>query len=186
MAHSHTFKLALTLLVCGAGAALAPSSLAGAEARGTESFAGVCEMSGVIHHQPPMTNDPAPTRVHGRFSGVCSGQLTDRDGETHQLDGAPARYEGRGFGELSCLGGTAPGTGRLVFERGRAIEFTLTERRIPGVAVVTLQGAGGGSATVVGTVSRDEDLAELNERCSGPGLRFLRGDARIVSPGISG
>ena len=186
MAHSHTSKLAVAALICGVGTALAPSSLAGADARGAETFAGVCEMSGVIHHQPPMTNEPAPTRVHGRFDGACSGQLTDRDGETHQLDGARARYEGRGFGELSCLGGTAPGTGKLVFERGQAIDFTLTERRIPGVAIVTLEGAAGGSATVIGTVSRDEDLAELNARCNGSGLRFLRGDARIESPGISG
>ena len=186
MAHSLTSKLAVAALLCSVGTALSPASLAGADARGDEAFAGTCEMSGVIKHQPPMTNTPAPTRVHGRFDGVCSGRLTDRKGETHQLDGARARYEGRGFGELSCLGGMAPGTGKLVFDRGQTIEFALTERRVPGVAVVTLEGDGGGTATVIGTVSQDEDLAEINERCSGSGLRFLRGDARIESPGISG
>jgi hypothetical protein len=186
MAHSHTYRLAVAVLIFSAFTALALSSFAGADARGAESFTGACEMSGTIRHQPPLTQESAPTKVHGSFSGVCSGQFTDRDGQTRRLDGAPARYEGRGAGELSCLGGIATGTGRLIFDRGQAIEFSLTERRGPGLAVVTLQGAAGGSATVFGTVSRSEDLTEINERCSGSGVRFLRGDARIVSPGISG
>jgi hypothetical protein len=54
------------------------------------------------------------------------------------------------------------------------------------VAVVTLEGATGGSATVLGTVSSSEDPAEINKRCNGSGLRSVRGDARIVSLGISG
>ena len=49
-----------------------------------------------------------------------------------------------------------------------------------------LEGAAGGSATVFGTVSPSEDLVEINERCNGSGLRAVRGDAHIVSPGISG
>ena len=142
-------------------------------------------MSGVIRHQPAMTLQPAPTKVRGNFTGVCSGKLTDRRGRTRRVKEALARYEGRGAGELSCLGGTAPGTGRLVFERGPQIEFSLTERRTPGLAVVTLRGAAGGSATVRGT-ARGEDLVKINERCNGSGLRLLRGDARITSPGISG
>jgi hypothetical protein len=186
MAHSYTSKLAVAALGCGAFTALALSSFAGADARNSERFAGVCEMSGVIRHEPPMTQEPAPTKVHGSFRGVCSGRLTDRRGRTRRLKGAPARYEGRGAGALSCLGGTAPGTGRLLFGRGRRIDFRLTERRTPGLAVVTLRGAASGSATVRGTVSRSEDLAKINERCNGSGLRLLRGDARITSPGISG
>ena len=51
---------------------------------------------------------------------------------------------------------------------------------------MTLEGAAGGSATVFGTVSQSQDLVETNERCNGPGLRVVRGDARIVSAGISG
>ena len=186
MAHSPTSKLAVVVLISSAFTALALSSFAGAASPGAESFSGVCEMSGAIRHQPGMTQQPAPTRIHGSFTGVCTGEFTDRDGHTYQLDAAPAGYEGRGVGELSCLGGVATGTGKLVFGRGREIDFTLTERRGPGVAVVTLEGTAGGTATVVGTVSRDEDLLEINERCSGSGLRHLRGDARIVSPGISG
>ena len=187
MAHSHTTKLILPVLACSVLAALGLSSaLAGADARGTETFTGTCEMSGAIKHQPPLTQQPAFTRIHGSFSGVCTGELTDEDGNTEQLDAAPAGYEGRGTGELSCLGGIAPGTGRLVFGHGQTIDFTLTERRGPAVATVVLEGAAGGTAVVLGTVSRDEDLAELNERCNGSGVRVLRGDARIASPGISG
>ena len=188
MAHSRISQLAPVLLICSAATALTLSSVAGADAPHTESFAGVCEMSGTIHHRPPLTAQPAPTEISGRFSGTCTGTFTDRHGRTHELDGAPAGYRVRDAGgALSCLGGTATGTGSLRCGRGQRIDFTLTERRpAPGVAVVTLEGADGGSATVFGTVSRDEDLMELNERCNGSGIRFLRGDARMVSPGISG
>jgi hypothetical protein len=188
MAHSRISTLALAVLICSALTALALSSSATADAPGVERFVGNCELSGVIRHQPPLTQEPAATRIHGSFSGTCSGAFTDREGRTRQLDGAPADYKVRDAGgDLSCLGGTATGTGSLLFGRGQEIEFSLTERRpAPGLAVATLEGADGGSATVFGTVSPSEDLMELNERCSGSGVRSLRGDARIVSPGISG
>ena len=57
-------------------------------------------------------------------------------------------------GALSCLGGTATGTGSLLFGRGQ--------------------------------VSPSEDVAEMNDRCNGRGVRLVRGDARIVSLGLSG
>lgn len=178
----------LAALLCGAFMAPSLSSSAGAAQPAAESFAGECEMSGTIRHQPPLTEEPAPTTVHGSFSGTCSGELTDREGRTRQLDGAAAAYKvADGGGELSCLGGTATGTGSLTFGGGEEIEFSLTERRpAPGLAVVTLEGAAGGSATVFGTVSSSEDPVEINERCNGSGLRVVHGDAHIVSPGISG
>jgi hypothetical protein len=179
---AHSYRLILGTAI----AALSFTSPATAQPPATETFAGTCEMSGVIRNQPPLTVETAYTRFHGSFRGVCTGQLTERDGSTRQLDASPARYEGRGEGELSCNGGTSYGTGALIFAGGQRIDFSLTERRAPGAAFVTLEGAAGGTATVLGTVSRDEDLAELNERCNGDGIRFLRGDARIVSPGISG
>ncbi len=90
-------------------------------------------------------------------------------------------------GELSCLGGTATGTGSLRFAGGEEIEFSLTERRPgPGLAFVVMEGVAGGTATVLGSVSRGFDLVAANERCTGAGLRVVPGDARIVSPGISG
>lgn len=182
-----TYKRVMTVFACVALTALAGSSSAGADNPGVESFDGECELSGVIRHQPPLTQQPAPTTVRGSFSGTCSGELTDRDGSTRQLDGAPADYRARGVGELSCLGGVATGTGSLIFGGGREIEFRLVERRpAPGLAVVTLEGAAGGSATVLGTVSQSEDPLEINERCSGSGLRRVHGDARIVSRGLSG
>jgi hypothetical protein len=188
MAQHITRKRVLTALTCGAFSALALSTSAGADAPGVESFTGACEMSGTVQHQPPLTEEPVPTAIRGSFSGTCTGQFTDRDGNTRQLDGAPASYEVRDAGgDLSCLGGTATGTGSLRFGRGQEIEFSLTERRpAPGLAIVALEGAAGGSATVFGTVSPSEDLVEMNERCNGSGLRVVRGDARIVSLGLSG
>jgi len=195
MAHDHPPSAAATLAVAlsfGAVMALMFSWGAGAEA-GTpraETFSGTCEMRGLILHEPPLTNEPAPTQVRGSFSGTCSGELTNRRGRTRQLDGAPGAYKARPAGELSCLGGTATGDGRLVFGRkifGRrkVIEVSLTERRTPGLAEVTLEGAAGGTASVTGTVSA-VGLVDAGERCSGPGLRRLRGDGRVTSAGISG
>lgn len=175
----------MAALIFGACAAPAFSSSSVTGARRPESFKGECEMSGVVRHQPSMTLRPAPTKVRGSFTGVCSGRLTDRRGRTRRVSGALARYEARGAGELSCLGGTALGTGRLIFARGPQVEFRLTERRVPGLAVVGLRGVAGGSATVRGTV-RGEDLVKITERCQGAGLRMLRGDARLTTPGLSG
>jgi hypothetical protein len=188
MAHYDTRTLAGAVAICGAVATLGLSSAAGATKPGTERFDGTCDMSGAVRHQPPLTTEPAPTEIRGRFRGTCSGELTDRDGRTRRLDDAPAAYDVRDAGgALSCLGGTATGTGSLRFAGGQEIAFTLTERRpAPGLALVTLEGAAGGTATVVGTVSPNEDLVRANERCNGSGLRLIRGDARIVSTGLSG
>ena len=177
-----------TILIGAASAALALASPAAAGQPGTESFIGTCEMSGTVHHDPPLTQQPQPTEIRGSFSGTCSGELTEQDGTTRELDAEPARYRVRDAGgDLSCLGGTATGSGSLIFPGGREIEFTLTERRpAPGVALVQLEGAAGGSAEVFGTVSPEEDLMELNERCAGKGVRTIHGDARIVSEGLSG
>ena len=162
--------------------------LAGAAAPGTESFEGVCEMSGTVRHQPPLTGVPAPTEVRGSFSGTCSGTFTDREGRTRQLDAAPADYVVRDAGgALSCLGGTATGTGSLLFGRGRRSSSpSPSAAPRPAWRSSRSRGPAAGSATVFGTVSPSEDLVELNERCNGSGVRALRGDARIVSPGISG
>lgn len=195
MAHCHSTKVVGPLaVVLSFGAAVAVmfsgGSEAGADAPRAQTFSGACEMSGVILHEPPLTNQPAPTQVRGRFKGTCSGELTNRRGRTRQLDGAPGAYKARPTGELSCLGGTATGNGRLIFRHSafrhkQVIKVSLTERRTPGVAEVTLEGAAGGSASVTGTVSAGE-FVNAGERCSGPGLRRLRGDARIASAGISG
>ena len=136
MAHLGTCRLvAMAVLIWGALTALALSSFAAADTPGAESFAGECELSGAIRHQPPLTQQPATTRVHGSFSGLCSGEFTDRYGHTRQLDGAPVAYEARGVGELSCLGGTTTGTGSLLFGGTEEIQFSLTERRpAPGLA----------------------------------------------------
>ena len=181
-------RTTVAILLCGAFAALALSSTAEGGQAGIETFQGACTMSGAIRHQPALTMEPVPTAIYGRFEGTCTGQLTDADGQTRQLDGAPARYEVRDAGgDLSCNGGTATGTGSLLFGGGREIQFSLTERRPgPALAIVTLDGAAGGSATLLGTVSPNEDLAGAIDRCGGQGLRIVHADARIVSPGISG
>ena len=160
---------------------------AGAEADEprAETFSGVCDMSGVILHEPPLTNEPKPTQVRGSFSGTCSGELTNRRGRTRQLDGAPGAYKARPAGELSCLGGTATGNGRLIIGRRTVIEVSLTERRTPGVAEVTLEGAAGGTGSLTGTVNAEE-FVDAGERCMGSGLRRLRGDGRLASAGLSG
>jgi hypothetical protein len=147
-------------------------------------------MTGVIHHEPPLTYQPVPAQVRGSFSGTCSGEFTNQRGHTHQLDGAPGAYKARPAGELSCLGGIATGRGRLVLRRkpsGRrqVIQLRVTERRTPGLAEVALEGAAGGSGSVTGTVS-EEEFANAGKKCSGSGLRRLRGAGHVVAAGLSG
>ena len=196
MAHDHSPSPTVTLVVfalgLGAVIALTFSWDAGAEAGApqAETFSGDCDVSGVIRHEPPLTNEPAPTELRGRFSGTCSGELTNRRGRTRQLDGAPGVYKARDAGELSCLGGTATGHGRLIIGRRKSgrrkvIQFSLTEHRTPGLAEVTLEGAAGGSGSVTGTVSAEE-FVDAGKRCSGSGLRRLRGDGQLTSTGLSG
>jgi hypothetical protein len=176
------------LLIFGALTALMAISFAGAEtaAARAETFVGFCDFSGAIQHQPPLTDQPTYTTFQGRFTGTCSGELTDGTGQTRQLDSAPFRYEAQGAGELSCLGGNATGTGNLVFGGTDTIGFSLTEHRVPPLDVTPLQGDAGGSALVVGNLSPSTDLAKASERCSGSGLPRIQGDGHLTSPGISG
>ena len=177
----------LLLLILGALTALMLISFAGAEAAGARpaTFAGFCDFSGAIEHQPPLTNEPTYTTFRGMFKGTCWGELTDRTGDTRQLDGAPFRYEGQGAGYLQCLGGDATGTGDLVFGE-TTIDFSLSEHRQAPLDVVTLEGAAGGSALVVGNLSLSTDLVKASERCSGSGLSRIEGDGRLTTSGISG
>ena len=48
-----------------------------------------------VRHDPPLTEQPAPTEVRGSFDGTCTGTLTDRHGLTHQLELRAARACGR-------------------------------------------------------------------------------------------
>src|SRR5688500_6135600 len=104
MAHSRIFALTLALSIAGA---LSPSL-----ATAAETFDGVCDMSGTVRHEPPLTQVPMPTEIRGSFKGTCSGTLTGGDGSMRTLDAAPAAYKVHDAGgALSCLGGTATGTG---------------------------------------------------------------------------
>src|SRR5687768_6870584 len=119
--HSPRATALLTVVALGLGAAMALMFSSEAGARGdasrVETFRGVCDMSGVIRHEPALTNEPAPTQVRGVFRGACSGELTNHRGRTRQLDGVWSAYKARPAGELSCVGGTAIGNGRLIIGR---------------------------------------------------------------------
>src|SRR5688572_10437637 len=99
MAHDHSPSATLPLIVLtlclGVVTALTFSWGVGAEANEprVETFSGVCDMTGVIRHEPPLTTQPAPTQVRGKFTGTCSGELTTRKGRTRQLDSAPGVYK---------------------------------------------------------------------------------------------
>ena len=114
-----------------------------------------------------------------------SGDQERERGITILAKNAALRYRPAGEDEVKINIVDTPG--HADFGGGEEIEFSLTERRpAPGLAVVTLEGAAGGSATVFGTVSSSEDPVELNERCNGSGLRLIHGDAHIVSSGLAG
>jgi len=134
--------VALALLIGTAGTAFAGNR------HGPITFEGNCELSGVLRQSPPLTNLPQDGSATARAQGTCSGTLTGARGHVRRLEDAPSRYFAQASGSMSCGGGSSDGTGVLRIA-GRKIRFSFSEVRGPGVAAVTLEGRGGGSASVV-------------------------------------
>ena len=157
----------------------------GHRAGATATFEGRCEFSGALRQDPPLTNTTAPGSATARARGACFGTLTKHDGDVRTLDGDRVDYAAQAEGELSCGGGSSSGAGELRFP-GERIRFGFSEVRGPGAAAISLAGQGGGEASAVATVSPEEDPVEIAQRCAGEGLRTVRIDISLTSPGISG
>jgi hypothetical protein len=151
---------------------------------GPIGFDGTCAFSGQVTFDPPLTNSPQPITQHADGPGTCTGTLVDRAGRSHELEDAPSRYVATEKGDqVSCGAGSDAGTGVLVFPTFGRLHFDVSENRAGGVAVLNARGARGGSATVTGSISPDEDQAEILSKCAGSGLEAVGLDANLSTNG---
>jgi hypothetical protein len=156
--------------------------------RSAESFQGTCQFEGTVRQHPPLTNLPAPGRAFAVASGTCTGTLTDSRRRSRSLNAERVFYAAQASSEnMSCGGGTAEGSGFMLFRRGERIDFGFSEVRGPGTGVINLTGRRGGSAQGNASVSPDEDPAQIVLKCSGEGLSEVDIDINLAStPTISG
>lgn len=151
---------------------------------GPIGFDGTCAFSGQVTFDPPLTNSPQPITQHANGPGTCSGTLVDRGGRSHELEDAPFTYVATEKGDrVSCGSGSDAGSGVLVFPAFGRLHFDISENRAGGAALLTARGARGGSATVTGSISPDEDQAEILTKCAGSGLEEVSLDANLSTNG---
>lgn len=149
------------------------------------TFAGKCQLSGTVRFTPPLKATPGDVKQTVRAAGTCSGSLTDARGRRHALSNARVRYAAieQGSG-ISCGIGVDSGRGTLGFQWGK-LHFSLAEKRIGPLAMLSLTGAKGGSANATATASGNP--ATIAAECAGTGLKqaSLSGSAS-TSPSITG
>ena len=157
-------------------------------ATGPLGFDGTCDASGPVKFDPPLTNTPQSITQHVRLPGSCSGTLVDRAGRSHEIQDAAAVYVATEHGDqVSCGSGSDSGNGALVFPGRGSLHFSVSESRAGGVAILDARGARGGSATITGSISPDENPAEVLAACGGSGLKEVDLDGHLSTNGtISG
>jgi hypothetical protein len=160
----------------------------GKHRRSAETFSGTCQFEGTLRQHPPLTNLPAPGRAFAVATGTCTGTLTDSRRRTRQLNAEHVFYAAQARSDgMSCGGGTAEGSGFVLFRRGDRIDFGFSEVRGPGTGAINLTGRRGGSAQGAASASPDEDPVQIALKCSGEGLSQVRVVINLASPaGISG
>jgi hypothetical protein len=157
------------------------------EAKPEATFEGSCDFSGTVALKPGMTNTPQPVAQHAVAPGTCTGTFRDGKGSTSSLDKAPVTYAAESAGDkISCLDGTATGTGTLSFPGG-ALAFAFSETRLATTPLLKLTGTAGGEMDGFATPSQSQDPVASVQACNGSGLESFALDVHFhtTSP-ISG
>jgi hypothetical protein len=143
------------------------------------TFAGSCDFSGTVTLTPGMTNTPQPVVQRALAPGTCTGTLTDGKGRTSSLDKAPVTYATESAGAaVSCLDGTATGTGTLSFP-GAALAFAFSETRLVATPLLRLTGNAGGEMDGFSAPSQRQDPVASVQACNGSGLESFALDAHF-------
>jgi hypothetical protein len=174
-----------TAVLIGALVALAVPAGTSAKARhhGPASFDGSCEFVGPVTFTPPMTMTPQPTSQYANAPGTCTGTFVDRDGRSHQLNGATARDRALSSGDaVSCAFGLASGAGTLSFPYGQ-IAFTMREYRAGATPLIEFDGRAGGQAWMPVTPAPSADPIAALEACNGAGLSQFQLDGHLTTSG---
>src|SRR5436305_3824758 len=75
------------------------------------SFAGSCELSGVVRFAPALTTSSVNGTVQAAASGFCSGTLTSNGGVRTVVRRAPVQAVAQSSGSESCAFGRGRGAG---------------------------------------------------------------------------
>jgi hypothetical protein len=143
------------------------------------TFDGSCDLSGTVTLTPGMTNTPQPVVQHALAAGTCTGTFSDGKGRTSSLDKAPVTYAAESAGDqVSCLDGTATGTGTLSFPGG-ALAFALSETRLVATPLLRLTGKAGGEMDGFATPSQSQDTVASVQACNGSGLESFALDIHV-------
>jgi hypothetical protein len=143
------------------------------------TFAGSCDFSGTVSFTPGMTNTPQPVAQRALAPGTCTGTVSDGKGRTSSLDKAAVTYAAESAGdEVSCLDGTATGTGMLSFPGG-ALAFAFSETRLVATPLLRLTGKGGGEMDGFATPSQSQDPVASVDACNGSGLESYALDIHL-------
>jgi hypothetical protein len=138
-------------------------------AASVSSFAGSCAFTGVETFSPPLTLLNRAGRAQVTAAGHCSGTLVDASGVARRVTAAAAAYQqGTAATTISCLGGTAAGTGVITID-GIALDFAVTEPQLTVVSALRYTAAtwdGLGIASVAPTA----DPLSLVRACAGSGI----------------
>lgn len=154
---------------------------------GANTFSGSCQMSGSVTFRPALTNTLQAIDQRVRASGVCSGTFTGSNGQTHQLNNAPAAYlASEHADQASCTAGTDIGGGQVVVSFG-SLSFTIVEQHAGALVTAEAQGTDGGSAAGQANISSSANPVAILQACGGTGLSQAPIDLRLVTtPSISG
>jgi hypothetical protein len=150
-----------------------------------DSFAGACSLQGDVTFTPPATNDQAPTFYTYDAAGTCSGTLDGR-----RLQDAPVKLIQSGHADASCLHAQTfpPSTGRLVFDGGTELSYTLDFTSKATENDGTAYGSRSGSAPMHSTFLTQRSSPQVVTDCGGSGAAKAPMDLslRTSTPLVSG
>ena len=140
------------------------------EAPGTDTFAGSCELKGVVTFDPPVRNEAQQGRYAYAATGSCTGRLNGR-----ALDAAPAtlRHEGPAMASCTRPFTTAPGEGTLTVAGDTAVRYTLDFSGTGTEFDAEIYGDRSGLAKGHGTFATDRTPPDAPAQCGGEGARSL-------------
>ncbi|MFL5893526.1 MAG: PQQ-binding-like beta-propeller repeat protein [Thermoleophilaceae bacterium] len=149
-------------------------------------FNGSCEFTGTVTFTPPLTNSPQDVNQKVQAKGTCTGTLTDRAGQAHDLNGAPVVYQSVADAKgVSCGSGLNAGAGELDFEDA-TIGFKFQETRVGPFPLLQYTGQASGSAMGTAMPAQDQDPTAALQ-CAGDGLKQFSLSGRLqTTPDISG
>lgn len=140
----------------------------------SDSFDGSCSIQGDVAFDPPATNTEQQLKYSYDARGTCTGVLNGRE-----IADAPVSVHHAGEAFASCNGGhtTSPGAGRLTFEDGTSIAYTIDFSTKGTEVDGTLYGDRSGAAPLHASFLTQRTPPDIAAQCAGEGAKTAPLDA---------